>query len=88
MIGIKAKQFNFKVYYCQPYSSFQKALTKHKWVVRRWYKKGTDFSLVSKIKLKLLNEKQIIFQEKCLVIKQLIKCTKKIFKTKNPKLGH
>ena len=29
MMGIKAKQFNFKVYYCQPYSLFQKeALTK------------------------------------------------------------
>ncbi|WPL36492.1 hypothetical protein QX179_03605 [Malacoplasma iowae] len=24
MMGITAKQFNFKVYYCQPYSSFQR----------------------------------------------------------------
>ncbi|WPL37963.1 IS30 family transposase [Malacoplasma iowae] len=44
MMGITAKQFNFKVYYCQPYSSFQRGSNENiNGIVRRWYKKGTDF---------------------------------------------
>ena len=40
MMGIIAKQFNFKVYYCQPYSSFQRGTNKKiNGIVRRWYKK-------------------------------------------------
>ena len=34
MIGITAKQFNFKVYYCQPYSSFQRGTNEQK---RNWF---------------------------------------------------
>ena len=45
MMDIKAKQFNFEVYYCQSYSSFQRGTNKNiNGIVRRWYKKGTDFS--------------------------------------------
>uniref|UniRef100_UPI0038737C87 IS30 family transposase n=1 Tax=Malacoplasma iowae TaxID=2116 RepID=UPI0038737C87 len=40
MMGITAKQFNFKVYYCQPYSSFQRGSNENiNGIVRRWYKK-------------------------------------------------
>ena len=48
MMGITAKQFNFNVYYCQFYSWFQRGTNENiNGLVRRWYKKGTDFSLVS-----------------------------------------
>ncbi|WPL37934.1 IS30 family transposase [Malacoplasma iowae] len=58
MMGITAKQFNFKVYYCQPYSSFQRGSNENiNGIVRRWYKKGTDFSLVSEDKIKTLEWK-------------------------------
>ena len=58
MMGITAKQFNFKVYYCQPYSSFQRGSNENiKGIVRRWYKKGTDFSLVSEDKIKTIEWK-------------------------------
>uniref|UniRef100_UPI003872D2E3 transposase n=1 Tax=Malacoplasma iowae TaxID=2116 RepID=UPI003872D2E3 len=83
MMGITAKQFNFKVYYCQPYSSFQRGSNENiNGIVRRWYKKGTDFSLVSEDKIKTLEWKVNNIPRKCLVIKQLTKCIKKIFKTK------
>ena len=87
MMGIIAKQLNFKVYYCQPYSSFQRDTNENiNDIVRRWYKKGTDFSLVSEDKIKTFEWKVNNMRKKYLVIKQLIKCTKKIFKTKNPQL--
>ena len=58
MMGITAKQFNFKVYYCQLYSSFQRGTNENiNGLVRRWYKKGINLSLVVKTKLKLMNEK-------------------------------
>ncbi|WPL36945.1 IS30 family transposase [Malacoplasma iowae] len=58
MMGITAKQFNFKVYYCQPYSSFQRGSNENiNGIVRRWYKKGTDYSLVSEDKIKTLEWK-------------------------------
>ena len=57
-MGIIAKQFNFKVHYCQPYSSFQRGTNENiNGIVRRWYKKGTDFSLVSEDKIKTLEWK-------------------------------
>ena len=53
MMGITAKQFNFKVYYCQPYSSFQRGTNENiNGIFIRWYKKWTDFSLVSEDKIK------------------------------------
>ena len=53
--GITAKEFNFKVHYCQPYSSFQKCTNENiNVLVRGSYKKGTDFSLVSEDKIKTL----------------------------------
>ena len=58
MMGITAKQFNFKVYYCQPYSSFQRGTNENvNGLIRRWYKKGTDFSLLSEDKIKTLEWK-------------------------------
>ena len=58
MMCITSKQFNFRVYCCQPYSSFRKGTNENiNGLVRRWYKKGTDFSLVSQDKTKTLNEK-------------------------------
>lgn len=55
MMGITAKQFNFKVYYCQPYSSFQRGSNENvNGLIRRWYKKGTNFSLISDDKIKKL----------------------------------
>ena len=58
MMGIIAKQFKFKVYYCQPYSSLQRGTNENiNELVRRWYKKGTDFSLVSEDKIKTLEWK-------------------------------
>ena len=54
-MSITAKQFNFKVHYCQPYSSFQKCTNENiNVLVRGSYKKGTDFSLVSEDKIKTL----------------------------------
>ena len=56
--GITAKEFNFKVHYCQPYSSFQKCTNENiNVLVRGSYKKGTDFSLVSEDKIKTLEWK-------------------------------
>lgn len=58
MMGITAKQFNFKVYYCQPYSSFQRGSVENlNGLIRRWYKKGTNFSLVDDNKIKNLELK-------------------------------
>ena len=58
MMCITVKQFNFKVYCCQPYSSFQRGTNENiNGIVRRWYKKGTDFSLVSEDKIKTLESK-------------------------------
>ena len=55
MMGITAKQFNFKVYYCQLCSSFQRGTNENiNGIVRGLYKKGTDFSLVSEDKIKTL----------------------------------
>ena len=52
MMGIIAKQFNLKVYYCQSYSSFQRGTNKNiNGLVKKWYKK-TDFSLISEYKIK------------------------------------
>ena len=58
MMGIIAKQFDFKVYYCQHYSLFQRGTNKNiNGLVRRWYKKVNDFSLVSEDKIKTLKWK-------------------------------
>ena len=47
-IGILAKHMNFKVYLCDPYASFQRGSNEHlNGMIRRMWKKGTDFNLVS-----------------------------------------
>lgn len=47
-IGILAKRLNFIVYVCEPYASYQRGSNEHfNGLIRRFYKKGTDFSLVS-----------------------------------------
>ena len=58
MMDIRAKQLNFKVYYCQPYSSFQRGTNENiNGIVKRWYKKGNNFSLLSEDKIKTLEWK-------------------------------
>ncbi|QHG89482.1 IS30 family transposase [Malacoplasma iowae] len=80
-MGITTKQLNFKVYYCQHYSSFQGCTNENiNGLVRRWYKKGTYFNLVSEDKIRILERKVNNIPRKFLVIKHLMKCTKKIFK--------
>ena len=50
MMGIIAKQFNFKVYYCQPYSSLQRGTNENiNGLVKKWYKKETDLNMDIKI---------------------------------------
>ena len=47
-IGLLAKQMHFKVYQCDPYASFQRGSNEHlNGMIRRSWKKGTDFNLVS-----------------------------------------
>ena len=48
MMGITAKQFGFKAYYCQPYSSFQRGSNENlNGIFRRWFRKGFDFTLLN-----------------------------------------
>lgn len=47
-IGILAHWINCKVYFCEPYASYQRGTNEHaNGIVRRWYKKGTNFSEIS-----------------------------------------
>ena len=55
---ITSKQFNFKVYYCQPYSSFQRSTNENiNGIIKRWCKKGNNFSLLIEDKIKTLEWK-------------------------------
>ena len=83
MMDITRKQLNFKVYYCQPYSSFQRGTNENiNGLVRRWYKKGTDFSLISEDKIKTLEWKVNNISRKMFGYKTAYQYTKKIFKIK------
>ncbi len=45
----------FQVYYCHPYSAWEKGgIENHNRIVRRWYPKGTDFTKVTKKRLREL----------------------------------
>jgi len=47
-IGILAKQLNFKVYECDPYASYQRGSNENlNGMIRRTWKKGTNFNMVS-----------------------------------------
>ena len=47
-IGLLASWVDCLVYFCEPYASWQKGSNEHiNWLVRRFYKKGTDFTNVS-----------------------------------------
>lgn len=47
-IGLLAHWVNCKVYFCEPYASYQRGSNEHaNGLVRRWFKKGTNFSEVS-----------------------------------------
>ena len=47
-LGVLAKLLNFKAYYCEPYASYQRGSNENvNGLVRRWYKKGTNFNEVS-----------------------------------------
>lgn len=51
-IGLLAKQMHFKVYQYDPYASFQRGSNEHlNGMIRRTWKKGTDFNLVSDLEL-------------------------------------
>ena len=51
-IAILAKQLNFKVYQCDPYASHQRGSNENlNGMIRRTWKKGTDFNLVSDVEL-------------------------------------
>ncbi|MDE5841915.1 MAG: IS30 family transposase [Malacoplasma sp.] len=57
-IGILAHWIKCKIYYCQPYSSFQRGSNENaNGLIRRWYKKGFDFSLLSENDIKNLEFK-------------------------------
>lgn len=47
-LGLVAKWNNFVVYKCEPYASYQRGSNENfNGMVRRFYKKGTDFTLIS-----------------------------------------
>lgn len=56
-IGILAKRYNFKVYVCEPYASHQRGTNEHlNGILRRWYKKGTDFNEIPIEELKTVQD--------------------------------
>ena len=57
-IGILAKWLNCKVYYCNPYASYQRGSNENiNGLVRRLYKKGTNFNEISDQEIYELQEK-------------------------------
>ena len=47
-IGILANWIDCQVYYCEPYASYQKGSNEHlNGIIRRFYKKGFDFSTIT-----------------------------------------
>ena len=57
-IGILAHWIKCKIYYCQPYSSFKRGSNENaNGLIRRLYKKGFDFSLLSENDIKNLELK-------------------------------
>lgn len=47
-IGLLANWLNVKIYFCEPYASYQRGSNEHvNGIIRRFYKKGTDFSEIS-----------------------------------------
>ena len=47
-IGLLAKWINCYVYYCEPYTSYQRGSNEHiNGIIRRFWKKRTDFSQLS-----------------------------------------
>ncbi len=47
-IGLLAGWLNINVFYCEPYASYQRGSNEHvNGIIRRFYKKGTDFSTVT-----------------------------------------
>ncbi|PAK21484.1 hypothetical protein CJJ23_01680 [Mycoplasmopsis agassizii] len=51
------QELKIMIYYCGPYASFQRGSNEN-WngLIRRFYKKGTDFSFVSKNELKIVED--------------------------------
>ena len=47
-LRVLVKLLNFNVYYCEPYTSYQRESNENaNGLVRWWYKKGTNFNEVS-----------------------------------------
>ena len=56
-LGVLAKLLNFKAYYCEPYASYQRGSNENvNGLVRRWFKKGTNFNEVSDEEIYKLQE--------------------------------
>jgi len=52
-IGLLAKRLNIIVYMCEPYASYQRGSNEHlNGLIRRFWKKGTDFNNISDYELK------------------------------------
>ena len=57
-IGLLANWVNCLIYYCEPYASYQKGSNEHiNGIVRRFYKKGTDFTIISDSEIALVQNK-------------------------------
>lgn len=57
-IGLVCSWLKIKGYFCEPYASYQRGSNENSnGLIRRMYKKGTDFSLISDLQLKELMNK-------------------------------
>ena len=53
----RSKRQRFEVYYCHPYSSWEKGTVEvHNRMIRRWFPKGTDFTGVKPKEIAALQE--------------------------------
>lgn len=56
-IGLLANWLDIKVYYCEPYASYQRGSNEHaNGLIRRLYKKGTNFNLITDEEIKKLQD--------------------------------
>jgi IS30 family transposase len=57
-IGILAAWVKCDIYFCEPYASFQRGSNEHEnGLIRREWKKGTDFSLVTDAQIEFIQQR-------------------------------
>ncbi|WP_318034619.1 IS30 family transposase [Mesomycoplasma lagogenitalium] len=57
-IGLLASWLKCKIYFCEPYASYQRGTNEHSnGLIRRIYKKGADFSTISDKEILEIQEK-------------------------------